>query len=117
MTYDFWHKRATQSMRSRRHIFKEGCSCLLLNHFVPSEVGVLVSSLTAFLKMKDGCGFRKNIFFIRSTAIVAHILRKYPHGCACSVILIPNSVCHKREFIMIKLIFLKKPSTVKLSQP
>lgn len=71
MTYDFWHKRATQSMRSRRHyskhevkIFKEGRSCLLLNHFVPSEVGVLVLSLTAFLKMKDGCGFRKSIFFI-----------------------------------------------------
>lgn len=63
MTYDFWRKRATQSMKSRRHIFKEGCSCLLLNHFVPSEVGVLVSSLTAFLKMKDGCGFRKSVFF------------------------------------------------------
>lgn len=63
MTYDFWRKRATESIRSRRHIFKEGCSCLLLNHFVPSEVGVLVSSLT-FLQMKDGSGFRKSIFFI-----------------------------------------------------
>lgn len=63
MTYDFWHKRATQIMRPRRHIFKEGCSCLLLNHFVPSEVGVLVSSLTAFLKMKDGSSFRKSGVF------------------------------------------------------
>lgn len=64
MMHDFWHKRATQSMRSRRHVFQRGGSCLLLNHFVPSEVGELVSSLTAFLKMKDGSGFRKTIFLI-----------------------------------------------------
>lgn len=73
---------------------------------MPSEVGELASSLTAFLKMRDGSGFRKSIFLIRITAIVAQILRKCPHDCACSVILIPNmnTVCHKREFIMIKSI-------------
>lgn len=40
---------------------------------------------------------------------MAQILRKYPHDCAYSVILIPNmkGVCHKRKFIMIKLIFFK----------
>lgn len=113
MTYDFWLKRATESIRSRRQIFKEGCSCFLLNHFVPYEVGVLVSSLTAFLKLKDGSGFRKSIFFVWITAIVAQILRKWPHDCACSVILIPNmnSVCDKMEFITIKLV-LKNPKSL-----
>lgn len=114
MTYYFWHKRATQSMWLRRHVFKEGCPCLLLNHFVPSEFGVLVSSLTAFLKMKDDAGFRKSIFFIWITAIVAQILKKCPHDYVCSVILIPNlnSVCQKGEFITIKMIKKTKPTNI-----
>lgn len=39
MTYSLWHKRAAQSMKSRRHLFEQGCRCLLQNYFARSNTG------------------------------------------------------------------------------
>lgn len=107
MTYGLRHKRAAQSMKSRRHLFEQGCCCLLQNYFAPSKVGDIWSHLLwLFLWWTDGACFRKSLF-LWITATVPQILRKCSCGCACSVILVPNmnSIHHKMTFYSIKMYF------------